>query len=471
MDQFPLSLIANVIQQHGTFDKNRGNHKLDGGLASGMCQIRRAEWFGIAGPNTLKSVDIPSVGKVHERLYDVLPLATPAWFDGRVYYCPRRAVLFEENKKVPTRDGVHIHSFRMALTWKYSELAVHRDVSNDNTHPLFSPVVVVSWLVMMGGKLVRIALITYSRKCVAEMAEKIDRYGPAISHMSNFYQRMKHKGRTEVQPSIFRQEYGREGFGQLLAARMKAHMNTCIHFSAMGADALLKINRKYRITQQQAMALIYSVCACNSPDYFRLITNRLMEDHDFAVEFFKKGAPYIAIEVYEMIFEYKEDASRGKHCLPGQRHQPCGNKKGSREAITNSVRNMISKCNDLVCYEERNKSLGCKQDVKQLYLTTLRDFCKPQSKGGVFGAGPLIANKIIQIASLVGLFPFQLLLQSRIAQSTCTYRFLNSQFGLDNVNVDSTILLEALSFVMGTNQLMAEAGNVLQGIPGTQPVS
>jgi hypothetical protein len=91
-----------------------------------------------------------------------------------------------------------------------------------------------------------------------------------------------------------------------------------------------------------------------------------------------------------------------------------------------------------------------------LYLSTLRDFCKSHSKGGVFGAGPLIANKIIQIASLLGLYPFQFLLQSRIAKSTCTYKYLSGEFGLDDVNTDSPILLDALSFMTHTNHLMAE---------------
>jgi hypothetical protein len=267
---------------------------------------------------------------------------------------------------------------------------------------------------------------------------------------------MKALGRTEIGPKIFQQEYTKAGLGQLSAARLKPHMNTSIHWSAMAADALLKINRKYRITQQQAMALIYSVTACNSPDYFRLITNRLISDENYAKVVFGHSASYIAIMVYEMIFQYKADASRTKAILPGQRHQPCGNKQGSREAISASVQNMIEKCKSLACYQDRNKSLGCKQDIKMLYWSTLRDFCKSHLKGGVFGAGPLIANKIIQIASLLGLFPFQFLLQSRIAKSTCTYKYLCGEFGLDDVNADSPILLDALSFMTQTNHLMAE---------------
>jgi hypothetical protein len=381
-------------------DKRWGNHKLDAGLASGVCQIRREEWCGIAGPNILKQSHLPTVKKVHRFLYDILPHATPSWFEGKLYYCPRRAALFSVGDCVPAMKGTHIQSFRMALSWKYSELAIHRDANNDNSSPTFSPVVVSSLLLNLEGKMVRLALITYSRKFVADTMAKIERYGPCIKHISNFYSRMKTLGRADVSNGIFQQDYKREGKGKLVAARIKPHMNTCIHFSAMGADALLKLNRKYKLSQQQAMALIYSVTACNSPDYFRLITNRMLQDDKFGKDFLGHGPGRLACEVYEMIFALKRDGSRGKQKLPGQRHQPCGNKQGSREAITNSVRNMIDKCHQLSCYQDTNKSLRCKQHIKTLYLSTLRDFCKPQSKGGVYGAGPLIADKNIQIAAL-----------------------------------------------------------------------
>jgi hypothetical protein len=77
----------------------------------------------------------------------------------------------------------------------------------------------------------------------------------------------------------------------------------------------------------------------------------------------------------------------------------------------------------------------------------------------VSGTGPLIVNKIIQIAMLLGLYPFQFLLQSRIAKSTCTYKYICREFGLDDVNTDSP----RRTLFHDTNQSPNGGGNVLQG--------
>jgi hypothetical protein len=458
LESFPFDTIVETIESKGKQDRKRGNYKLDAGLASSQSQLRRDEWFGIAGPALLTNSHLPAVVDVRNRLYDVLPIATPAGYkkNFQVYHRPKNSELFNQNDPVKSRDGVHIHSCRFALSWKHSELAIHRDVHNDNANPNFSPVCVLSWIIKVNNKTTRLAIITYSRKSVADTMEKIERFGPALQHLTSFYQRMKADGMATITPSLFERDYQQDGWGQQMAARMKPHMNTCIHWSAMGADALLKINRKYKISQNQAMAMIYSVCASNSPDYFRVLTDQLLKDEKLAVAFFAKDALSIAIEVYETIFDFKQEASRGKHCLRGQRHQPCGNIQGSREAIAKSLQNMVTVCNSFSYFQEKNKSLRCKQDIKQLYTSTLKTFCKSETKGGVYGAGPLIANKIIQISALLGLFPFQMLTQSKIAKSTCTYRYLSSQFGLDNVDSDSPILLDALAYSTRTNQMMAE---------------
>jgi hypothetical protein len=451
---FPLTDMVVAVKKHGKQDEKRGNYKLDTGLASGLCQKRLPEWFGIAGPNHLLHTKLEVCKVVRSKLYKVLPLATPSSYKGKLYYCHRTASLFGYKLYKDSEDGVHIHSFRMALSWKSSELAIHRDVHNDNANMVFSPVVVASWMVRFEKKVMRVAVITYSRKFVADTIAKIDRYGPAINHITGFYHRMRQQRRTMLDPTLFQQAYKKEGYSMLLAARIKPHINTCLHWSAMGADAVLQLNRKYRISQEQGLALIYSVCASNSPDYFRVITDCLLKDSELGQMYFSRPSSRIVIDIYEMIFHFKADASRGKHTLPGQRHQPCANKRGSREAVCLSLQNMINSCNSIAGMD--NVSWNCKQNVKKVYLSTLKTFCKSETNGGIYGAGPLVSNKIIQIGALVGLFPIQFLLQSKIAKSTCTYRYLSQQFGLDNVETDSGILLDALAFTTSTNQLLAE---------------
>ena len=120
----------------------------------------------------------------------------------------------------------------------------------------------------------------------------------------------------------------------------------------------------------------------------------------------------MAIEVYEMIFEFKAEASRNTQVLLGQRHQPCGNTRASREAISLSFGNLVRVCRSLSCFDSK-KSLSCNDDVHAVYLSVLKQICASEKTSGIFGAGPLIANKIVQMGALLGLFPFQFLLQSK----------------------------------------------------------
>ena len=77
MDGFDLSSIVEQVKENGTLDNKCGNFKLDSGLASGVCQIRKKEWNGLAGPNYLSASNLEPVQEASKKLYGVLPLATP----------------------------------------------------------------------------------------------------------------------------------------------------------------------------------------------------------------------------------------------------------------------------------------------------------------------------------------------------------------------------------------------------------
>jgi hypothetical protein len=452
---FPLEKMLELVTKSGVYDKKRYNYKIDAGLTASHCQTRKNKWYGLAGPNKLVTNQLLLVKNIKQKIYSVFYDSVPHQLRSSVYKDVHQAKLFSCDEDNPREDGLHIHSFRISIGEKYSELAIHRDDNNDNKNPIFSPVLVLSWLVVINQNTTRIAIITYSRKSVSNSMKKIHRYSSALSDLSLFYKEMKIQGRAEITPDIFNQEYKREGNEQLLAARIAPHMDTCIHWSAMGADALLKINRKYHVAFDQALALLFSVCACNSPDFFRIITDAILTDEELGNKYFKKPASHIAIEVYEMIFGFKAEASRNKHAILGQRHQPCGNTQASREAIQQSLLNLVDIYHSLSCFDQK-KSLGCKLHVHSVYLSITKRICSSEKVGGVFGAGPLIANKIIQMGALVGLFPFQFLLQSKIAESTTTFKYLKERYTLDNPSVDCPILLEALASFTATNLRVAE---------------
>ena len=456
LQSFPLQELTSIVQKKGKDDEKRGTRKIDTGFASAQCQTRRKEWHGLPGPNQLKLTSNGTVKATRKKLYQVLKYMVPNHLKGKVYKDDRRAAYFDFENEKEDRDGVHIQSFRVSLGRKFYSLSIHRDSKNDNTDPFFSPVLVVSWVLHFKNIPFRLALITYSRKFVSQTLQRIDRYGPAIVHLSSFYNQMKSLGEIEIKKTIFDQDYKKDGFGKLSAARITPHVDPCVHWSSMGADALLRIKRLYNITAQQGLALLYSVSACNSPDYFRVITNRLIEDKQLSRRYFKRPALQIAVEFYEIIYQFKTEASRNKQLLPGQRHPPSDTKRASRGAVTLSVRNLIKTCTSLSNFHQHgNKSLSCKADVHEVYLRTMKSLCNTTEKGGLHGTSPPMVDKIIKIGSLVGLFPLQFLLHSTIHSSTKTYQYLETSFGLDDHQKDPYLLLDGLAFMTNTNQRLA----------------
>ena len=234
MDEFPLSRIAKVVSDLGVLDEKRGNTKLDSGLACSMSQVRTREWFGLSGPSTLTTYKQGIVREVHALLHKLVMVAIPRHRAGDVYHHPKKSLFFDPDKD-RHKGGIHIHSFRVSIGKRYSLLMIHQDRQNDNCDPNFSPVLVTNWIVCLEGVPVRIALITYSRKSVSDTMAKIERYGPALQYLTNFYHRMEALGRTHISKSIFDQSYVKKGYGQLTAARIAPHMDPCVHWSAMGA--------------------------------------------------------------------------------------------------------------------------------------------------------------------------------------------------------------------------------------------
>jgi hypothetical protein len=321
--EFDVEDIIHVIETRGKKDNKRGNVKLDIGLASAQCQLRRREWHGLSGPNVLEATNDRVMTKMRKGLYPLLSVASPHHIKNDVYHDRERKSLFDYDDEMLHPSDMHIHSVRAAITYPFTYLSVHRDTQNDNGDPKFSPVMVVSWLLKVGQRHLRLALITYSRKCVRDSFVKIKKYGPAIKYMEDVYNRLKKEGRVIIDKSLFKQQFTVSGNCNITAARILPHVDTCLHYSSMGADAILNLNRKYKLNYQHGLALLLSVCACNSPDYFRVITNTLLSNDALGNGYFQKSPLNIAIDIYEMIFDFKKEASGRQHTLAGQRHQPC----------------------------------------------------------------------------------------------------------------------------------------------------
>ena len=77
-------------------------------------------------------------------------------------------------------DGVMVQSCCVETNRKFKLLDVHVDGQNDNDDPVFTPVLVLSWLVKVNGVSQRVAFISYSRKFVSETLAKINRYSKAL---------------------------------------------------------------------------------------------------------------------------------------------------------------------------------------------------------------------------------------------------------------------------------------------------
>ena len=462
---FPLDDLVNLVSLYGKTDDKRGNIQFDTGLTSSVCQKRCTAYWGVAGPNERQQTKHPAVKTMYKLLYNFLDMAVPKEFKGKVYSDPQRRVIFGFDKDVHQDPNILIQSVRVAAGRKNTLLAPHRDRNNDNEDPMFAPVLVLSWLVKVAGfdakkkghcdqVDMRIAIIVYSRKFVAETLTKIQKYGKAIKDLTAFYKKKEREGKVDVSPNIFAQVYSSVGSCNLNAARITPRMDTVVHWSAMGADALLKINRRFSPNYQQGLALLYSVCACESPDLFRVFTTRLLSDEKFGADFFQKDAISIAITVYEIIWELKGEVAVAKQGMKGQRHQPFANRKASRKVVHTSLTNLVDVCDTLNAWS--GISWKCKKHVRTLYLSALDSLSANHTSTGVFGAGPLVANKLLQTGALVGLFPLQFLYESQIAASTNTHDFLLNRYKLKAVDIAAPILLDAVSYMTGTSCRVAE---------------
>jgi hypothetical protein len=196
---FPLQDLVGLVSRYGGNDSKRGNIQIDTGLTSSVCQLRRKEYLGIAGPNQLQHSRKPEVKQMYALLYQFLELAVPEEFRGKLYMDPARHAMFAFDTDVHQDPQVLLQSTRVSLSHKYNLLVPHRDSKNDNEDPMFSPVLVLSWLltVNVGGrennhtKELRIAIIVYSRSFVSETLAKVQKYGKAIKDVSDFYEKKK----------------------------------------------------------------------------------------------------------------------------------------------------------------------------------------------------------------------------------------------------------------------------------------
>jgi hypothetical protein len=125
LDGFDLQAIVSQISQHGQTDSKRGNKKLDTGLTSALCPIRRDKWYGICGPNELKHTHDKPMVAMRKQLYKLLDCGVPEEWMGRVYHDPERQHYFEIDESNTDYPGVQIHSTRAAMGYPFSALLKH----------------------------------------------------------------------------------------------------------------------------------------------------------------------------------------------------------------------------------------------------------------------------------------------------------------------------------------------------------
>ena len=97
------------------------------------------------------------------------------------------------------------------------------------------------------------AFITYSQKLVSKTLAKINRYSKALEYLSSFYNRMVAQGRIQLNSNIFQQDFKKLNSDSLLAACIPTNLDTCLHWSAIGSNGILKTKRKFGITFEQEL--------------------------------------------------------------------------------------------------------------------------------------------------------------------------------------------------------------------------
>ena len=443
VSQFDFETLAKACKAENKLDDARNNYYVDKGFTSDMNTTRKEAELGIAKPNIRTGSRDPVYTKAFQLMSRLAPLVVPSSLREGLYRDEQREKEFARK----LCDGNTVEALRVALTTSFdSVLDVHEDNNNDKQNENFSPVAAVSSPVFLDGEWHRVVVVAHSRNSIASCINRRVEYGPCMLDIVRFYDSLPRE-RTDIHPSLLEMDDGKK------CKHMEPHLNKCVFLSAM-VDQMRLMNEALGITKDQMFGLLFNVIASEAPCFFHDVTEELMVDADFRKRVPSLSAEALGTIVYNRIFDRKERMKKRKTPTPGQRHQPCNNRRARKEQVEESIRNLkkLSQACFALPQEEREDLNAFSRASGML--------SKEVEQCGCYGGGPLTSQHLLIAGSMIDMFPHEFLSLAEISTSTQTFEWLVGKHWKGKVIEDvaewSRQILSAVSVLVDCTLFEAE---------------
>jgi hypothetical protein len=405
----------------------RGNLFVDIGHASGKnvgpakdaMELTR-DW-GVSKPRRLKEKQ----GMEHflsdmVLMTDLMPILFPE--EPEMFNNPER----NERFAGALVEGNKVETARFSLSSDGILVDVHEDTENDKCDERYSHVMNVSFPTVhpITGEAVRESKIAYGRQSAFDFLKRFDVVSPVVEDVYSYHRELDDT-RKVLSPDLL----SFDGYPACEGIkRIPPHMNKCVFFSSF-SYIILRLFELFNLNVWQVAGLLMNVCASETPDYYYDVGNCLLMGDPFSLN--AELPPINELTGQQIGFYLQQEIFKRKNLAmstPGQRHQPhSGSGPCTWEQAGHGVELLVRlhfgfemlEPNELGIRYYYSKAVGMLCVTEKNPKTTSDWTCY-----GVKHAGPLTAQHVIGVGSLVDYFPNHLLEQAEVGTSTATARLL-----------------------------------------------
>ncbi len=431
---------------HNVSNQLRGNKGYPVGATGAHNSGRSMETLGLAKPRQHKGTSNPILSNAMAVLSQAL--RTLFYEDGPI-------PVTDTERNIMFRTKVHLQSLfesgGLYTNDAFIAFALHCDWHNPGRNDLdYGPCSGLTKFVEEYGRWTRAAVLGHNKKAVDDYMKKWRLHAPVLKQIMEYYAGLPEALKV-ISPSLF------PSANMTTHKRMQPHMNKAVFFSPY-IDVIAEFRNDPVFEtivvptgywgRVEAGAIV-NVTTSNSPDHYRKGMKEL-RDHCAAGKFPTNPGLFL----YQYIWKLKREDHTNKKPVAGQRYQPSHNKVASDFQVNKSMETICRLAHELRQLDSKELSQAHTFQKATGILCTV----VTEDSHGCYGAGPLTAQHILHVGSLLGTFPAEFLNCAEIGCSTKTYQYLVSDCNYDESlhSLETQQLLEASSFALGVPIAIAE---------------
>jgi hypothetical protein len=468
VDSIDFEEISNFIDRnHDTKADVRGNKYRDEGFCSGVNTEKLKKHFGAAAPRTRGRADDP-LSEADKRIYEHATVTMSRMVDlvcdpldrGKIYRDPKSRVGLFAATLTPNGENL-IEQVRFAKVYGDNICNCHLDDMNCKKKNN-SPVLTLSKLIynFEDKRWERVSIICYSRKSITECLTRREQMRSVVVPVIDFFKEKKKEGLTEVNVSLF------EGLGpQKRRKTIEPHCNKCVFYAGLSVP-IEKVGVKYNLSQYQICQFLVLSVASENPAHFERALDRYeqTEMQTYQTEYPEDSVPpnvYNRFYKNYLLPEYRNDVN--DPIVGGRRHQPTNFNTITLEQFDYAACLLFDLSH---AFKERDrgkfrhKSATVTEDENFFVIKAIALISCPTN--GITGVGEFLAQHILAVGALLGIFPMECLLCATISKNTGLFDWLkeNTEFFAipSKKEHDSKTILQGLAVCLDGTPADAENG-------------